>query len=29
MAQRMNEDLVYEHGDATRDFGYLPNKFTP
>ena len=29
MAQRMNEDLVYEHVDATRDFGYLPNKFTP
>ena len=29
MAQRMNEDLVYEHVDATRDFGYRPNKFTP
>lgn len=29
MAQRMNEDLVYEHGDATRDFGYQPNRFTP
>jgi len=29
MAQRMNEDLVYEHADATRDFGYLPNRFTP
>ncbi|MFA6312393.1 MAG: glycosyltransferase [Sterolibacterium sp.] len=29
MAQRMNEDLVYEHVDATRDFGFLPNKFTP
>lgn len=29
MAQRMDEDLVYEHGDATRDFGYLPKKFMP
>lgn len=29
MAQRMNEDLVYEHGEATRDFGYLPKKFIP
>ncbi len=29
MAQRMNEDLVYEHHDATRDFGFHPKKFTP
>ncbi len=29
MAQRMDEDLVYEHGEATRDFGYTPQKFTP
>ncbi len=29
MAQRMNEDLVYSHDEATRDFGYHPKKFTP
>ena len=29
MAQRMNEDLVYAHDEATRDFGFLPKKFTP
>ena len=29
MAQRMNEDLVYEHSEATRDFGFQPKKFTP
>ena len=29
MAKRMNDDLVYEHGEATRDFGFLPQKFTP
>jgi len=29
MAQRMNEDLVYTHDDAARDFGYLPKKFSP
>ncbi|OIR06779.1 N-acetylglucosaminyl-diphospho-decaprenol L-rhamnosyltransferase [mine drainage metagenome] len=29
MAQRMNEDLVYEHHEATRDFGFRPKKFTP
>jgi len=29
MAQRMNEDLVYAHDEATHDFDYLPQKFTP
>ncbi len=29
MAQRMNQDLIYEHGEATRDFAYLPKKFIP
>lgn len=29
MAQRMNEDLVYTHEDATRDFGYRPRRFVP
>ena len=29
MAQRMNEDLVYEHTEAASDFGYLPSRFTP
>ena len=29
MAQRMNEDLVYVHDEATRDFGFTPKKFTP
>lgn len=29
MAQRMNQDLIYEHGEATRDFGYQPKKFMP
>ncbi len=27
MAQRMNEDLCFDHSDATRDFGYLPRRF--
>ncbi|MBI3526315.1 MAG: NAD-dependent epimerase/dehydratase family protein [Betaproteobacteria bacterium] len=29
MAQRMNEDLVYAHDEATHDFGFQPKKFTP
>lgn len=29
MALRMQVDLVFEHGDATRDFGYNPGKFDP
>ncbi|MFA7268816.1 MAG: NAD-dependent epimerase/dehydratase family protein [Sterolibacterium sp.] len=29
MAQRMNEDLVCEHTEATRDFGYQPRRFVP
>lgn len=29
MAQRMNENLVYAHDEATRDFGYRPRKFVP
>ena len=29
MAQRMNENLVYEHTEATRDFGYQPRYFSP
>lgn len=29
MAQRMQVDLVFDHGDATRDFGYRPGKFDP
>ena len=29
MAQRMNEDLVYVHDEATRDFGFMPKKFIP
>lgn len=27
--QRMNQDLVFNHGDATRDFGYAPRPFAP
>jgi N-acetylglucosaminyl-diphospho-decaprenol L-rhamnosyltransferase len=27
MARRMNEDLVFFHDDATRDFGYQPRPF--
>lgn len=29
MAQRMNEDLVYDHAAATRDFAYQPRRFIP
>jgi nucleoside-diphosphate-sugar epimerase len=29
MALRMETDLVFDHGDATRDFGYTPGKFDP
>lgn len=29
MALRMQSDLVFDHGDATRDFGYCPGKFDP
>ena len=28
MAERMNRDLVFDHGDATRDLGFKPRKFT-
>jgi hypothetical protein len=28
MAERMNQDLVYAHEDAARDFGYVPRPFT-
>jgi len=29
MARRMNEDLVFDSSDATRDFGFAPRKFCP
>lgn len=29
MARRMNEDLVFDHAEATRDFGYQPRPFDP
>ena len=29
MARRMDEDLVYDHGQAHRDFGYVPQRFRP
>jgi nucleoside-diphosphate-sugar epimerase len=29
MARRMNQDLNFDHGDATRDFGYTPRNFEP
>lgn len=29
MALRMQADLVFDHGPATRDFGYRPGKFNP
>lgn len=29
MARRMQTDLVFDHGDATRDFGYCPGRFDP
>lgn len=28
MAARMNEDLVFDHGAATKDFGFRPRAFT-
>jgi hypothetical protein len=28
MAERMNRDLVFDHADATRDFGFSPRPFT-
>lgn len=28
MAERMNRDLVFNHDDATRDFGYKPRQFS-
>lgn len=29
MARRMNEDLVFDHSEAARDFGYAPRPFRP
>ncbi len=29
MADRMNRDLVYEHREASADFGYAPRPFSP
>jgi nucleoside-diphosphate-sugar epimerase len=29
MASRMNQDLCFEHAEATRDFGYAPRGFEP
>ena len=29
MADRMSQDLIYDHGDAARDFGYAPRGFWP
>jgi nucleoside-diphosphate-sugar epimerase len=29
MARRMNEDLVFDSGDAARDFGFSPRRFEP
>lgn len=29
MALRMQADLVFDHSDATRDFGYRPGRFDP
>lgn len=29
MASRMQTDLVFDHSDATRDFGYTPGRFDP
>ncbi len=28
MAERMNRDLVFDHTEATRDFGFQPRAFT-
>jgi len=27
IARRMNDDLIFFHDDATRDFGYTPRSF--
>lgn len=29
MVRRMNEDMVFDHGEASRDFGYAPRPFEP
>ena len=29
MAERMNQDLCFDHAEATRDFGYRPRAFDP
>ena len=29
MAERMNQDLCFDHTEASRDFGYLPKAFEP
>ena len=29
MARRMNEDLAFDHSEATKDFGYAPRAFQP
>ena len=29
MARRMNEDLVFDHSEAARDFGFAPRRFQP
>lgn len=29
MARRMSQDLVFDHSDAARDFGYAPKVFSP
>jgi hypothetical protein len=29
MAQRMNEDLVFDHTPAVHDFGFAPRLFRP
>lgn len=28
MAERMNQELVFDHADATRDFGFRPRRFS-
>jgi hypothetical protein len=27
MAERMNQDMTFDHDDATRDFGFAPQAF--